>query len=387
VQSAAEFPRLLGAFGGEAGAEPGPLLLILGGVHGNEPAGAHAARAVLAELAARRTPLRGRVVALAGNRAALRANRRYLARDLNRLWSAAELEALRVADEQHDDVERREQRELLAALQAELARPHTRAILLDLHSTSAGGAPFGIMADTLQNRVIAFALGVPVILGLEERIEGTLLAWFSERGDVAVCVEGGQNQAGSTVEHHVAAIWLALLAGGLVDERDVPEGDALRERLARATAGLPAVVELTYRYGVQPDEAFEMLPGFSNFQAVARDDLVAHGGLDGTRDVRAPRPGLLLMPRYQGQGDDGFFLGQRVHRFWLSLSAALRRARLAGVLGWLPGVQRVDGDPRVLRADPRVARWRLLDAFHLFGYRRARRADGWLVFVRRPDLY
>ena len=74
---------------------PGPTVLVMAGVHGNEPAGVHAALRVLAALDARAVPVRGRVVALAGNLPALAEGRRFLARDLNRGWGAAALAALR----------------------------------------------------------------------------------------------------------------------------------------------------------------------------------------------------------------------------------------------------------------------------------------------------
>ncbi|MFN9706664.1 MAG: succinylglutamate desuccinylase/aspartoacylase family protein, partial [Planctomycetota bacterium] len=56
---------------------PGPTLLVLAGVHGNEPAGVAAAQRVLAELARRDAPIRGRLVAFAGNLGALALGRRY----------------------------------------------------------------------------------------------------------------------------------------------------------------------------------------------------------------------------------------------------------------------------------------------------------------------
>src|SRR5262245_38429844 len=77
------------------GAEPGPTLLVIAGVHGNEPAGVSAARRALAALRSSRCPVAGEVVARAGNVRALAAGRRYLARDLNRQWTADRVAAAR----------------------------------------------------------------------------------------------------------------------------------------------------------------------------------------------------------------------------------------------------------------------------------------------------
>ena len=75
--------------------ELGPTLLVVAGVHGNEPAGVTAAERVLAALRERDLGLKGRLVALRGNLGALAAGRRFLGRDLNRGWSAASIEATR----------------------------------------------------------------------------------------------------------------------------------------------------------------------------------------------------------------------------------------------------------------------------------------------------
>src|SRR5580698_114157 len=76
------------------GRAAGPTLVVVAGMHGNEPAGILAARRVLARLAADEVPLRGELIVLAGNVGALRAGKRYLAKDLNRQWSEARVASL-----------------------------------------------------------------------------------------------------------------------------------------------------------------------------------------------------------------------------------------------------------------------------------------------------
>ena len=77
-----------------------------------------------------------------------------------------------------------------------------------MHTTSSDSAPFAIISDTLINRHLAMRLGVPVILGLEESLDGTILNYINELGYAAVGFEAGQHQAPSSVENHEAAIWL-----------------------------------------------------------------------------------------------------------------------------------------------------------------------------------
>lgn len=375
--------RVLGAFGGR---EPGPLVVVTGGVHGNEPAGILAVRRVLAALERDRPRLRGKLLALAGNMGALARRVRYQHEDLNRMWSGPAVARNRERAWDELEPEAREQREILAEIEKAMGeREWSEVVLLDLHSTSAEGAPFSIMADTLQNRRIAFALPMPVILGLEERVAGTLLSWFSELGHTAVCVEGGQNENPATVEHHVAAVWITLVSAGAIDPADAPWVVEEAGRLEETAWGLPRVVEIRYRFPVPTGMRFAMVPGYSNFDIVRSGEVLAHIGSARQVEVQSPSDGLLLMPRYQGQGEDGFFLGHEVRRVWLRISTVLRRLRLQWILPLLPGVRRDRQDRLTLRADPRVARFGLVELFHLFGFRWARNEGQELVFVRRKD--
>jgi predicted deacylase len=389
-----DLPRVLGVLPRadvDLPADGGTLLLVVGGIHGNEPAGVRAIRTVLAELEVRQPRLQGRVVGLVGNAGALPTGRRFQRQDLNRLWTDERLGTLREPSDPAtlgEGPEELEQRALVEAVRPHLLRRWRRIVLLDLHSTSAGGAPFTIISDTLQNRPVAFALPVPILLGLEERIQGTLLSWFADQGHVSICLEGGQNDLPSTVAHHESALWLTLVSTGLLREQDVPGLDEHRARLAGSAASLPRVVELRYRCGIPEDANFEMLPGFQNFQPVRKGEVLARlaTGTGVEEEVEAPLAGRVLLPRYQPLGDDGFFLGREVRPFWLWLSALLRRARLSWSVHLLPGVRRDPTRPNELLVDRRIARFWAVEILHLFGFRWRAREGRIVRFVRRRDV-
>ncbi len=377
--------RVLGEW---SGAEPGPLFVAFGGVHGNEGSGVLAARRVLLTLRERCPRLRGRFLALAGNLHGLGCGERYLEHDLNRIWSDGEIEGLRRFAPEDLSAERRDQRELLEVIENELAnKPRTSpAIFFDLHSTSAEGPPFTIIGDTLQNRRIAFALGVPVILGLGETVDGTLLGWLAGLGHTSVGIEGGQHELESTVENHESALWIALVTAGLLDEADAPEIARHRVRLASAAAGIPSVVEIRHRHGLGPEERFEMEEGLVNFDRIVEGQRLARSWTQ-TREteIHSPLDGVLLLPRYQGQGDDGFFLGRPVHPGWLRLSVWTRRLRLDRLFALLPGVYHPAGRREDLFVNRHVARWFSTEFFHLMGYRRKRARGSWMVFTKRLE--
>jgi succinylglutamate desuccinylase len=358
---------------------PGPTLLVTGGIHGNEPAGVHAAERVLAQLQEREPDLRGRLVALRGNLSALSTRRRFLSRDLNRGWSDAAITRTRARDERERSPEDREQLELLEAFE-EVERTASGPILfVDLHTSSAEGSPFLCLADTIDNRRLGMSTGVPIILGIEENIAGASLEWFADRGIAGFAVEGGQHDSDEAVDNHEAVLWGLLVELGML-AADFVDLAPHRERLRRAVGDAPPIVEITHREEIAPEHAFRMEPGFVNFARVAKGALLARNR-DG--EIRAPSACHVMLPLYQEQGDDGFFLARRVRWFWLWLAKWLRAMRLGGLLPVLPGISRAPDDRNTLLADPRVARWFVVEVFHLLGFRKESRRGNRLAFSRR----
>lgn len=365
-----------------AGSRPGPTVVLTGGIHGNEPAGVTAVERVIAQLDPKQ--LRGRVVGLRGNLAAMDEDRRYLRRDLNREWSEATLERLRRQPIEALEAEDLEQRELYDIFRGLMIEAEGPVCFLDLHTMSGPGQPFACMADVLRNRRVAFALPVTVVLGLEEVIEGSMLGFLCDLGHIGVAVEGGQHHDLDSVNRLEAATWLTLVATGALESSAVPRGyEAHRVELERASDGLPAVVEIKHRHVCRDDDDFEMMPGLRSFQHVRKGQ---HLALDRRGDIRSPYQGLLLLPRYQGSGSDGFFVAREVRKVWLGLSAGLRRVRADRVLVRLPGVEPHPTRAETYLVDPRIARFLVVEIFHLFGYRRIQPEGPRLAFSRRrPD--
>ncbi len=282
-------------------------MVITGGLHGNEPAGVIAAEEVLRILARKADVLRGRVVAFCGNRVALARGLRYVARDLNRGWQSSELDGLHARAPDAMSEEDREQAELHAEIIA-LERPERPLLFLDLHTTSGPTEPFLCFADTPDNRAVASALPVNVVLGLERTLHGSLLSWAEARGHGGVSFEAGQHLDPAAARRHSAAIWLFLLACGALDAQQVPDEAEHVAVLTRSSAR-SKVVEVRHRHVVEEGDDFEMLDGFVGFDPIEAGQIVAR---DRHGPVRSPETGLMLMPRYQGKGEDGFFVAREV---------------------------------------------------------------------------
>lgn len=292
------------------GARPGPTLIGVGGLHGNELAGVLALQSVLEDLRSRWEHVSGEFVALSGNRGALAQGRRFLSRDLNRLWTPTRIGALQEAGSSHRavdaaDPEDEELSELHNVVHEAIREARGPVHLLDLHTASGPAEPFTSIMDSLTNRKFALSIPVPLVLGLGELVEGTLLGYLADWGISAVVFEGGQHHHPGTLASLRAALWLGMSGAGVIPESMFTEVTWARKRLIAATNGLPPVLELRYRHPVSPDDDFEMLPGFRSFQPIVSGQVLAR---DRNGDVPSPEEGRLLLPLYQAQGEDGFFL-------------------------------------------------------------------------------
>lgn len=287
------------------GADPGPTLIVIGGVHGNEPAGIAAARAAIAALD--RAAVCGELIALIGNLRASAAGRRQLGHDLNRLWTPDQLAAARRSGGDGGAPELRELVELAAAIDERIARARGPVYVLDLHTTSAPGFPFAVVGPTAEHRRFAQAFQLPGIIGLEDALPGVLTGYYGRRGCVTLAIEGGQHTAPATADNLAAIVTLALEASGVVHA--MPGAAAARAYLTGVRGELPELIEVAVRHPVRPEHAFAMEPGFANLQRTAAGTLLAR---DRSGEIRAPFDGVVLLPLYQPDGDDGFFYGRAI---------------------------------------------------------------------------
>ncbi|MEN8376831.1 MAG: succinylglutamate desuccinylase/aspartoacylase family protein [Gemmatimonadota bacterium] len=361
-------------------AAPGPTLLCIAGLHGNEPAGVRALERISDAVARAGGLRRGRLVAMVGNLAALEDRERYVDRDLNRGWHARR--SAGAGAEGDAPVEDREQAELLCAIESVLADDPHGVVALDLHTTSSFGPPFSLIGDTLANRAFAAGLGLPIVLGLEELLDGTLLDFLHGRVAVAVGVEGGQHDDPESADRLEAVVTRAIDELKMSVRRGAAsDGAGAEDMRLNGRPRAPRFLEVRHRRQVDPPaDGFRMRAGYLNFQPVGEGEVVAD---DADGPIRVPERGRLLMPLYQKLGEDGFFVVRPIRPFWIRVSGMLRRRRADRWVHLLPGVQTYPQRPATYAVNRRVARWFALEVFHLLGYRRARAHGDVLLVTRR----
>ncbi len=373
-----ELKREIGQYGDP---NQDPWLICIGGIHGNEFAGVAAIQRVFQKLQQAQIPIHGNFIGIAGNLQALSKGQRYLRKDLNRMWVPERIDRLQDGpiNGEFKLAEDREQAELFERLERILQPANRRLYFLDLHTTSSHSAPFAIFGDTLRNRRFARHFPVPLILGLEEVLDGVLIEYLTNLGHIAMAFEGGQHEAPESVDRLEAAIWIALMNAGLVRSTDVPRAGQYDRLLAQACKGLPHVSEVVYRHEITPEDHFQMHPGFKNFQKIRKNQRLA---IDRNGQIKAPANARILMPLYQGLGNDGFFLVRDVHPLWLKFSSLLRRLRIDKLIPYLPGIRRHPKDANTFIVNTVVARLFTIEVFHLLGYRRKLRV-GKLLYVSK----
>jgi Succinylglutamate desuccinylase / Aspartoacylase family len=364
--------HLISAFSGNSA---GPTLIVVGSLHGNEPAGAIALERLSTDLADLEHLMNGRVYFVAGNTRAIEKGVRFIDSDLNRLWTPEAMSNF--ADKEiSEDLDREE---LLQEIDGILITAMDEVFVLDLHSTSAEGMHFATVGDTLRNREFAQKFPVTILLGIEEQLEGTMLEYLNNAGAVTLGFEGGQHYTEKTIGNHQAMVWLAMVNAGILPAAHVPDLDGCKSRLGGGMHD-STIFEVRYRHAITPEDQFEMNPGFNNFDPIKRGETL---GKDRSGPVEATESGVILMPLYQKLGEDGFFIGRQISPFWLWLSGFLRKVGIQRMIHLLPGVSRVPGDPSTLSVNTAIARLFPLQIFHLLGFRRRRWEGNKLVVSRR----
>lgn len=304
--------RIIGRFDGHL---PGPLFICLGGMHGNEPAGILAIEEVLRllRLETQQHPeftYRGTFLGLRGNLAALRDRKRFIERDLNRMLLEEEVIHLQSLSKNQLVNEDKECLELISLIQSErTTHSGDRLLLLDLHTTTAGGGIFSIAADDEMSLLLAKGLHVPVILGIAQGLKGTTIDYFNRPLENTHCLvfEAGQHDDPGSVFRTVSAIINCMRSIGAVLPEDVDHRhDGL---LMGESEGLPRVTRLVYHYKIHPGETFHMKPGFRNFDFIQKGEVIASNA---NGAIHSPCDGLILMPKYQSQGEDGFFIVEKI---------------------------------------------------------------------------
>ncbi len=353
-----------------------PTVVFIAGIHGNEPAGILGLKQVIDQFKAQSIALIGNCYAIAGNLNALEKNVRFEKSDLNRLWN---LENVVNLNENSDNPEIREQYDLYRVIKTIISKNQGPFYFIDLHTTSARSVPFITISDSLNNRKFAAHFSLPVILGIEEYLEGPLLTFINEFGHVSLGFEAGQHDDHNSINNCIVFILKALVISGCLAENQLNNFENFADSLSEGD-NAEQFYEVVYKHSLKDGDDFKLKQRYENFDPVMKGKLLAlHNG----NQIKAHRRGQIFMPLYQKQGNDGFFIITRIPWVWLWISEIFRKLKLHGILRLLPGVQQDPSNEYTLIVNSRTAKFLATEIFHLFGYRKKIAKNKKLYFIRR----
>lgn len=362
------------------GKEKGPTVIFFGGIHGNEVSGVFALHKELNKLKENKTNVRGSVYAISGNLKALNKGKRYLDTDLNRLWTFDN-----IFNKKSDPTlaETEEQKEILTLVEDIIYNNKPPFYFIDLHSTSSKSMPFITINDALINRKFSELFPVPIILGIEEYLDGPLLSYINQLGYVSLGMEVGQHDEKESILNAEAFINLALVYTRSVKTSDSVGFKVYLNILKEHSKGNCNFFEIIYREQVKPNDTFKIEGEFYSFQEIHKNQLLAHKNGNA---IKAKDKGYIFMPLYQKQGEDGFFIIKKISPYLLRLSSILRKLKAYNLLVILPGVKWKNKTYGILEANLKVARFFVKSISHLLGFRTKKIMNNRMLMYNREKV-
>jgi len=293
--------RILGKIEGDL---PGPLVICVAAVHGNEQVGIHAFRNVYAAIKNHDIPFRGKFIGILGNTKAIESNRRFIDYDLNRSWTKQNIDRI-INQNGNEYAEDEELKAIYEIIEDANQGTYTTKILADLHSTSSEKGNFIVIPEDTSNEPVIKALQLPTIVDIHEYLEGTLLEYYHNKGFISFAFEGGMIGTEGVYQLHTSGLWELLDKCGCIGHHDHEVEDHYFSQLESVSKDLPKRVKVRHCHKVKKEDGFRMLPGFHNFQKIHKGQLLAFSH---EQEIQAPTDGMIFMPLYQAEGEDGFFI-------------------------------------------------------------------------------
>ena len=355
--------RIIGHIKGEP---KGPTLIFFGGIHGNERSGVTALENVFQELNSKPLSCKGVVYGIRGNLPALLKGKRFLEKDLNRLWTIPNIDDIKNKPGHHRTVEEKELMDIHKLILTILEEEEGPFYFVDFHTTSSKTLPFITINDALINRRFSKLFPVPIILGIEEYLDGPLLSYVNQKGYVSLGFESGQHTEDAAIKNSIAFIWLTMAYSGFMSKTELKNFKEYYSQLQDSANRNSNFYEIVYRHHINDIKEFKMMEGFKSYETVNEGTPLA---MENDEFIKAGKDAILFMPLYQEQGEEGFFLIRKIPIRVLQLSTFFRKSKLGSMLHVLPGVSWANQEKKSLLVNTRIAQFFTKPFFHLLGYR------------------
>ncbi len=190
------------------------------------------------------------------------------------------------------DAEDEEQLELLGVIRAAITRARGPVHLIDLHATSAHGVPLHPLRRHAEAAQVRRRDPLPLVIGLEEQLDGALSSYWTTQGCITCAVEGGQHDDTGSIDNLEGdVLLLGRRVGRAPRSRPPHRGRAPRTASSSVVAATSRASWRWSRATPSPTaDAFVMEPGSSTSRVHRAGQLLA-------RDRRGP-----IRAQYGGDG-------------------------------------------------------------------------------------
>src|SRR3989338_6695361 len=267
-------PPYADSFGGVT---PGPMVLVVGGTHGDEPMGVQVIHALKEEL--KNQAVVGEIIVMIGNPEAVEKKVRFVDSDLNRFFgNEAALKNKPLQARLKEEVRAREIMPLLKKVD----------YLLDIHSTLKPSIPFLYMENTKKHRKAVEEWSVPYIISPDynftnQAFRSCMDNIVDAHGGVGITYETGWNQDNSHFESVLSNVKAFL------KQTRAAFHDFKSNELPSAPQSL-----FIYKELIAQTKKFVFEKDFNNFAFVSKGEVIAR---DGTQCVSVDQDSYFIFPK------------------------------------------------------------------------------------------
>lgn len=229
--------------------QPGPTVVILGGVHGNETCGVEALK-ILQNL----TIAKGNLILIYGNPKAIEQNVRCVEQNLNRMFC----DDARLTPELKASYEYQRSREIMPYLD-------TADYSLDLHASFTPGSEPFIICESNALSLVQYLPQNRVCYGFTRLEPGGTDGYMNEQGKVGVCVECGYLGNPKSTQSAIQSAQLFLQALGMLSSANL---------VANQKQYCVEAYELYYT----KTDCFKLARTFQDFEPIKVDETIGYDG-------------------------------------------------------------------------------------------------------------
>ena len=177
--------------------------------------------------------------------------------------------------------------------------------IVDLHNTSSSNGVFTIVNNLTESK-IASSLNIPRINNLFPKVKGSMAEYYHSKGVRSIVFEGGAIGDPASINNHEAGIWKILENQQLIKSINIPNDIRQKsEKMASFSKHVNGNYKVVYIHKIQDNDQFLMNPNMQNFEDIKKGQIIAN---DKNGSIKSPQSGKLLMPLYQEQGKEGFYI-------------------------------------------------------------------------------